>query len=75
MLVFQNGVSKASAYMATKLLKLWTYELRLIQECLPAEWAARSQYCRSFQILVDNGFLDSEFVFFLDEALHALSGI
>jgi hypothetical protein len=59
--------------MATILLKLSPYKVRVIQEFFPANWKARSRYCRWFQESVTNGFLDPELVFFSDEAWFTLS--
>jgi hypothetical protein len=70
----QSGVSKAPVHIALKLLKLQPYRIRVIQELFPADWEARSQYCRWFQELVTNKSFGLKLVFFLNEMLFILRG-
>jgi hypothetical protein len=74
LLALQSEVSKASTYMATKRLKCWPYKDRVLQELLPANWGAKSQYCRWFQEFIANRFHNLELAFFLDQAWFKLRG-
>lgn len=70
----QNGESKASAHMATELLKLLLYKGTVIKELYPSDWEARNWYWRWVQKSVVCGFHNPMFVFFLDEASPICSG-
>jgi len=56
-LTAQMEVSKASAHMATQLLKLQAYKLTATQKIFPTDQPARHWYCRRFGRLIVNRFL------------------
>jgi hypothetical protein len=45
MLTVQSEVSKCSAHSATKLLNIFPYKIKFIQQLVPVEWEVRSWYC------------------------------
>jgi len=55
-------VLKASDHTVKKLLKLWPYEAKAIQELFAPDWDSRSQWYRYFQEMVANGFHGFELV-------------
>jgi hypothetical protein len=73
-LAVQSGMSKFSALIETKLLKLYPYEIRPIQQPFTVDWEARSWNYRWFQEFVAYRFLNLDLMFFLEEAWFTLNG-
>jgi hypothetical protein len=67
-------VSKFTAHVAAKLLKLKPYRT-MVYQLLPPDAEERMNYCRWFQLSVyDDGMVDPDLVFNTHEAWFHLSG-